>query len=149
MLWTVVPEKTLGSPLDHKEIKPVNPKGNKSWIFIGRKLQYFGHLMGRTESLEKLEKCWERLKVGGERDDRGWDGWMASLSRWTWVWASSRSWWWTGRPGVLQSMRLQRVSHNWATELIQYWFFCDWINFTYNVFKVHPGCSLCQNFLSC
>ena len=60
--------------------------------------------------------CWERLKAGGEVDDRGWDGWMASLTRWTWVWASSRSWWWTGKPGVLQSMELQRVRHNWVTE---------------------------------
>ena len=61
--------------------------------------------------------CWERLKVGGEGDDRGKDGWMASLMQWTWVWVGSRSWWWTGKPGVLQSMGLQRVRHNWATEL--------------------------------
>ena len=61
--------------------------------------------------------CWERLKVGGEGDDRGWDGWMASLTQWTWVWVNSRSWWWTGRPGVLQSMGLPRVWHYWVTEL--------------------------------
>ena len=61
--------------------------------------------------------CWERWKAGGEGDDRGWDGWMASLAWWTWVWASSRSWWWTGKPGVLQSMGSQRVGHDWATEL--------------------------------
>ena len=61
--------------------------------------------------------CWERLKAGGEGDDRGWDGCMASLTRWTWVWVRSRSWWWTGRPGVLQSMGLQTVRHDWATEL--------------------------------
>ena len=66
--------------------------------------------------------CWERLKAGGEGDDRGWDGWMASLTPWTWVWASSRGWWWTGRPGVLQSMGSQRVGHDWATELT------DWLN---------------------
>ena len=65
----------------------------------------------------KRSLCWERLKVGGEGDDRGWDGWMASLTRWTWVWANSGSWQWTGRPGVLQSMGLQRVGHYWATEL--------------------------------
>ena len=59
--------------------------------------------------------CWERLRAG-EGDDRGWDGWMASLTRWTWVWASSESWWWTGKPGVLQSMGSQRVGHNWGTE---------------------------------
>ena len=61
--------------------------------------------------------CWERLKVGEEEDNRGWDGWMASPTWWTWVWASSGSWWWTGRPGVLQSMGSQRVRHGWATEL--------------------------------
>ena len=61
--------------------------------------------------------CWERLKAGREEDDRGWDGWMASPTRRTWVWVSSRSWWWTGRPGVLQSMGSPRVGHDWATEL--------------------------------
>ena len=60
--------------------------------------------------------CWERLTVGGG-DDRGWDGWMASLTRWTWVWISSGSWWWTGKPGVLQSVESQRVGHDWVTEL--------------------------------
>ena len=60
--------------------------------------------------------CWERLKVGAEGDNRGWDGWMASPTRWTWVWVNSRSWWWTGRPGVLQSMGSQRVGHDWVTE---------------------------------
>ena len=61
--------------------------------------------------------CWERLKVGGEGDDRGWDGWMASPTQWTWVWVNSRSWWWTGRPGMLWFMGLQIVGHDWATEL--------------------------------
>ena len=61
--------------------------------------------------------CWERLRAGGEGDDRGWDDWMFSLTRWTWVWASSRSWWWTEKPGVLQSMGSQSIGHNWATEL--------------------------------
>ena len=61
--------------------------------------------------------CWERLKVGGEGDDRGWDGWMASPTQWTWVWVNSRSWRWTGRPDMLQSMESQRVGHDWATEL--------------------------------
>ena len=89
--WTVVLEKTLESPLDSKEIQPVHPKENQS--------------------------CWERLKVKGEGDDRGWDGWMASRTQWTWVWVNSRSWWWTGRPGILQSMGSQRVGHDWATEL--------------------------------
>ena len=98
--WNVVLEKTLKGPLDCKEIKAVHPKWNQSWIFIGGlmlklKLQYLGHQMGRTNSLEKTQ-CWERLKAGGEGDGRGWDGWMASLTRWMWVWASSGSWWCTG-----------------------------------------------------
>ena len=57
------------------------------------------------------------LKAGGEGDDRGWDGWMASLTQWTWIWVNSRSWWWTGRPGMLWFMGSQRVGHDWATEL--------------------------------
>ena len=61
--------------------------------------------------------CWEELGAGGEGGDRGWDGWMASLTRWAWVWVNSRSWWWTGRPGVLRFMGSQRVGHDWATEL--------------------------------
>ena len=65
--------------------------------------------------------CWEGLGAGGEGDDRGWDGWMASLTQWMWVWVNSRSWWWTGRPGVLQFMRSQRVGHDWETELNWYW----------------------------
>ena len=63
--------------------------------------------------------CWERLKVGGEGDNRGWGGWMASPTRWTWVWVGSGSWWWTGKPGVLQSVGSQRVGHDWATELTE------------------------------
>jgi len=62
--------------------------------------------------------CWEGLGAGGEGDDRGWDGWMASLTRWTWVWVNSRSWCWTGRPGMLQFMGSQRVGHDWVTDLI-------------------------------
>ena len=71
------------------------------------------------EELTHLKRPWccERLKAGGERDDRRWDGWMASLTQWAWVWVDSGSWWWTGRPGVLQSQELQRVGHDWATEL--------------------------------
>ena len=72
--------------------------------------------------------CWERLKAGGEGDDRGWDGWMASPTRWTWVWVKSRSWWWTGRPGMLQFMGSQRVGHDWMTGLNwteAYYFTCN------------------------
>ena len=79
------------------------------------KLQYFGHLMWRADSLEKT-CCWERLKAGGEGDDRRWDGWMVSSTQWTWVWKSSRRWWRTGKHGVLQTMGSQRVWHHWATE---------------------------------
>ena len=71
------------------------------------------------EQLTHLKRpwCWERLRSGGEGDNRGWDGWMASPTRWTWLWVNSWSWWWAGRPGVLQSMGSQRVGHDWATEL--------------------------------
>ena len=120
--WTVVLEKTLESPLDCKEIQPVHPKGNQSRIFNGRtdaEAETLNPLATWCEELTHLKRpwCWERLKVGGEGDDRGWDGWMASSTQWTWVWIGSRSWRWTGRPGVLQSTGSQRVGHNWATEL--------------------------------
>ena len=65
--------------------------------------------------------CWERLKAGRKGDDRRWDGWMASLTQWTWVWVSSRSWWWTGKPGRLPSIGSQRVRHDWVTEQQTYW----------------------------
>ena len=74
--------------------------------------------------------CWERLRGGREGDDRGWDGWMASSTRWTWVWVDFGSWWWTGRPGVLQFIRSQRVGHNWATEL-------NWTDFKVNIWFSH------------
>ena len=121
--WTVVLEKTLESPLDCKEIQPVHPKGDQSWVFTGveglrlkLKLQYFGHLMWRVDSLEKTLML-GGLGAGGEGDDRGWDSWMASLARWTWVWVNSGSWWWTGRPGVLRFLGSQRVRHDWVPEL--------------------------------
>ena len=79
------------------------------------KPQYFGHLMQRADSFER-HWCWERLRAG-EGDDRGWDGWVASPSQSTWVWVHSRSWWWTGRHGVLWFMGSQRVGHDWATEM--------------------------------
>ena len=71
------------------------------------------------EELTHLKRpwSWERLKVGGDRDDRGWDGWMASSTQWIWVWVRSESWWWTGKPGVWQSMGSQRVGHDWVIEL--------------------------------
>ena len=83
-------------------------------LMLKMKLQYFGHLMNRADSFEKT-LMWERLKAGGEGDDRGCDGCTALLIWWTLIWASSRSWWWTGKPGVLQSVGSQRVEHDWAT----------------------------------
>ena len=80
------------------------------------KLQYFCHLIRRVDSLEKTLML-GGLRAGGEGDDRGWDSWMASLTWWTWVWVNSGSLWWTGKPGMLQSIGLQRVGHDWATEL--------------------------------
>ena len=110
----------LESPLDCRENKPVNPKGNKPWIFIGRtdaeaEAPILWPPDAKNWLIGKRPWCWKRLKAGEE--DRGWDGWMASLTRWTRVWASSGSWWWTGKPDMLQSMRLQRVRHDWGTEL--------------------------------
>ena len=119
--WTVVLEKTLESPLDSKEIQSVHPKGNpvlnihwKDWCWSWNS----NILATWCEELTHLKRpwCWERLKAG-EGDDRGWDGWMASLTQWTWVWVNSGSWWWTGRPDVLQSMGSQRVRHDWVTEV--------------------------------
>ena len=95
---------TLESPLDCKEIqlwilKESSPEYSLEGLMRKLQLQHFGHLMRRTDSLEKTLK-WKRVKAGGVVDDRGWDGWMASLTCWTWVWASSGSWWWTRKPGL-------------------------------------------------
>ena len=81
------------------------------------KLQYFGHLMQKQLTHWKRPWCWERLRAGGELDNRGWDGWMATPTQWTWVWASFGSWWWTRNPGVQQLMGSQRVGHDCVTEL--------------------------------
>ena len=139
--WTVV-LKTFGTSLECKEIQPVPPKWNQFWIFIGRtdaeaespiqmKSVLNIHwtdwcwswisntLASWCEEPTHLKRPWrwERFKAGGEGDNRGWDGWMASLTQWTWVWVNSGSWWWTGRPVVLQSMGSQIVRQDWATEL--------------------------------
>ena len=98
-------------------LKEISPEYSLEGLILKLKLQYFGVSDSKNWLIWKKPWCWERLKVGGEGDDRGWDGWMASLIQWTWAWVNSESWWWTGRPGVLQSMGLQRVGHDWATEL--------------------------------
>ena len=96
-------------------LQEISPGCSLEGLELKLKLQYFGHLMRRTTHW-KRPWCWKRLKVGGEKDDRGRDGWMASMTRWTWVWASSRRRRRTGKPGVLQSMGSQRVRHDWETE---------------------------------
>ena len=101
MFWTVVVEKTLESPLDCKEIKPINPKGNQSWIFIGRadaeaETPILWPPDGKNWLIRKDPDAGKDCNVGGEGDNKGWDGWMASPTRWTWVWASSRNWWGQG-----------------------------------------------------
>ena len=147
-------EEDSWESLDCKEIQPVHSilkeispgcslEGQWSWNS--------NTLATRCEDLTHLKRpwCWERL-MAGEGDDRGWDGWMASLTQWTWVWVNSRSWWWTGRPRMLQSMGLQRAVHKWATELnweIACWILsianiqsrvskiCTWITLRIKLFK--------------
>ena len=136
--WTVVLEKTLESPLDYKEMKPVSRKGDQSWIFIGRTdaeaatpvlwpPNAKSWLTGKDPDAGKdcrwgewLDGIWSvtlNIMLLECSEDRGWDGWMVPLTRWTWVWASSRSRCWTGKPGVLQAMRSLRVEHDGATQL--------------------------------
>ena len=97
-------------------LKEISPECSLEGLMLKLKLQYF---VTWCEELTHLKRpwCWERLRAGGEGDDRGWDGWMASLTLWTCIWVNSGSWWWTGRPGVLRFMGSQRVRHDWATEL--------------------------------
>ena len=94
--------------------KEINPEYSLKRLTL--KLQSFGHLMQRTDSLENTLML-GKIEGKGEGDNGGWDGWMASLTRWTWVWVNSGSWWWTGKPGMLQSMGSQRVGYNWVTNL--------------------------------
>ena len=124
----VVLEKTLESPLDSREIKPVSPKGNQPWIFNGR-TDAEAPILWPPDAKSRLPgkapdagKDWRQEEKGAT----GWGGWMASLTQRTWVRASYRSWWWTGKPGVLQSTRSQRVGHDLATERQQQdSFYCD------------------------
>ena len=160
--WTVVLEKTLESPLDCKEIQPVHSKGYQSWVFIGRTdaIAETPTLATWFEELTHWKRpwCWVGLGAGGEGNDRGWAGWMASPTRWTWVWVNSGSWWWTGRPGMLRFMGSQRVWHDWATELNwtivsvpqSLWLFlCLWGYFLVYSFEIQLGSSvsICIQFL--
>ena len=140
--WTVVLEKTLESPMDCKEVQPVHPKGDQSWMFIGRTDAEAG-----TPILwPPHAKSWLIVKDSDagkywrqeEKGITGWDGWMASPTRWTWVWVNSGRWWWTGRPGVLQFMGLQRVGHDWATEL-------NWTEYEVNELYLNLGSCKLKN----
>ena len=118
--WTVGLERTLRvhwtkTRWNQSILKQINPECSLEGLMLKLKLQYLGTWY---EELTPWKRpwCWERLKAE-EGGDRGWEGWMASPTQWTWVWASSRSWWWTEKPGVLQSMGLQRFRHDWTTEL--------------------------------
>ena len=107
--WTMVLEKTLESPLDSKEIQQVNPKGNQSWIFVGKtdaeaETPILCPPNAKNWLIWKNPDVGQDWRLGGEGDDREWDDWLTSLTPWRWVWVSSRSWWWTERPGVLQSV---------------------------------------------
>ena len=100
----------------NQSILKISPECSLEGLMLKLKLQYFGHW---CEELTYLKRswCWERLKVRGQGDNRGWDGWMASPTQWTWVWVNSGSWWCTGKPGVLQSMGSPRVGHDRVTKL--------------------------------
>ena len=117
---TMVLEKTLESPLDSKVIQPVHPKSVLNILWKNWCWSWNSNILAtwcKELTHWKRPWCWERLRAGGEGDDRGWDGWMASPTQWTWVWVNSGSWWWTGRPGVLRFMGSQGVGHDWETEL--------------------------------
>ena len=97
-------------------LKEISTEFSLEGLMLNLKLKHFGHLMWRTDSFEKSLRL-GKIKVGGEGDDRGWDSWMASLNQFTWVWVNSGCWWWTGKPGVLQSMGSQRIEPDWLTKL--------------------------------
>ena len=133
-------QKTLESPLDCKEIQPVHPKGHQSWVFIGRThAEAEAPILRRPDMKNWL--IWKAPDAGKdwrevEKGTRGWDGWMASPTQWTWVWEDSGSWWWTGKPSVLWSMGSQRVGHDWVTKL-------NWILFFFLSFIFLSHLILC------
>ena len=97
-------------------LKQISPEYSFEELMLKLKLQYVDHLMYKTDSLEKSVMV-GIINVGGEGDNRCWDDWMASLTQWTWVWVNFGSWWWTQKPGLLQSTGLQSIGHDWTTEL--------------------------------
>ena len=126
-------------------LKEISPGCSLEGRMLKLRLQYIATWW---EELTHLKRpwCWERLRAGGEGDDRGWDGWIASPTQWSWVWVNSGSWWWTGRPGMLWFMGLQRVRHDWETELnwrfesgIEEWEVC--------CYHVYVRCSVVSNSL--
>ena len=121
--WILVCRRLLRDPWTARRsnqsiLKEFSPEYSLKGLML--KLQSFGHLLQRTDSLEKKLQCWEGLKAGGEWDDRRWDGWMASPTWWTRVWASSRSRWWTEKLGVPHSLGSQRVGYDWTTDLTEW-----------------------------
>ena len=148
--WTVVLDKTLVSPLDCKEIQPVHPKGDQSWILIGR-------TNAEAETLILWPPDAKNWLIGKDSDvgkdwrqeEKGtWDGWTASPTQRTWVWVNSSSWWWTGKPGVLQSMGSQNVEDDLVTEIKipLYATFCypfvSWWTFGYKPYRPSPSLTL-------
>ena len=138
--WIVVLEKTIESPLDFKEIQPVHPKGNQSWVFIGR-TDAEAPILWPPDAKSWL--IWKDPDAGKDwrQEEKGttrWDGWMASPIQWTWVWASSKSWWWTGKLGMLQSMGSQ--SWTWLS---------DWTEHRFMILKNSPESGHTGNLCTC
>ena len=113
--------------------KEISPEYSLEGLMVKLKLQYFVHLIHL-----KRPQCWERCKAGGEGDNRGWYGCMASLTQWAWVWVNSGSWWWTGNPSMLQYMESQRVGHDWTTELSWTEYLCSQCYLIWVTYAYHP-----------
>ena len=149
--------ESLGLPGD-----PTSPSESKSVLSVHWKDWGWGWnsntLATSCEELThwKWPWCWEGLGAGGEGDDRGWDGWMGSPTRWTWVWVNSGSWWWTGRPGVLQFMGSQRFGLDWATELnwsvwlvvLRFWYLNPEMLMGFSLGLLSLGCYLIANYFA-
>ena len=127
-------------------LKEISPGCSLEGMMLKLKLQYFGHLMEEL-TLWKRPWCWEGLRAGGKGGNRGWDGWMASPTQWTWVWVNSGSWWWTRRPGVLRFMGLQRFGHDWATELTWWQVNHEWAEIMKNTKVVREVIKLREEYL--